>query len=204
MTAVAGCFCFFLFQGRLELETITFRICFAAWLPRRFSGFFSVSVFPGPFFFCSCLNGVSVRVFVGLSVLGFPPLGVGWGVLGVFFFSPLPLACLLLLAFALAFRCVGKLGGSARNGPDPPPALGLARVALPVSCWESSATRAEPQAGGVFGFIATPSTTMIAILFPRGGGIHPQQNLAVSSEPGFVGSLFCWFCHLGVGLRCRL
>ena len=82
----------------------------------------------------------------------------------------------------------------------PPPALGLARVASPVSCWESSATRAEPKAGGVFGFIATPSTTMITTLLPRGGGIHPQQNPAVSSELGFVGFFFV----VGLPLRCRL
>ena len=59
---------------------------------------------------------------VGLSVLGVSSLGVGWGVLGVSSFSPPfppPPCCLLRLASSLAARCLRKLGGSARNGPDP-------------------------------------------------------------------------------------
>ena len=136
------------------------------------------------------------------------PLWVGWGFPGVSSFSPRPLPpllCLLHLASSLAPRTVGQLGVVAGNGPDPPPALGLARVALPVSCWESSATRAEPKAGGVIGFTVTPSTLMIATLLPRGGGIPDP------TKPGrFVRAGFCWVSfvvlagHLGVGLRCRL
>ena len=112
----------FLFQGRLELQTITFRICFAEWFPPVFFGrFFCFRCFR--VLFCSCLNGVSVRVFCRPFRAWCFPFGVGWGVLGVSFFSPPfppPLACLLLLASALASRCVRKPGGSARNGPDPP------------------------------------------------------------------------------------
>ena len=167
--------------------------------PRWFPGFlFLVSVFPGPFGFrpkrrfCSCfLSAFPCLVFslsgwVGacLAFLLFPPF-------------PPPFACLLHLASALATRCKEPW----RLRPQwarPPPALGLARVASPVSCWESTAIRAEPRAGGVFGFIVTSSTTMTTTWLPRGGGIHPQQNPAVSSAPGFVG-----FFVLVLPLRCR-
>ena len=194
-TAVAGCFCFRV-SGTTRAQDDHLPHLLRGVVPPVFFGRFFVFWCSGSFLFlpkwrfCSCF----CRLFRAWCF----PSGVGWGVLGVSSFSPPfppppPPCCLLRLASTPAARCLRKLGGSARNGPDPPPALGLARVASRVSCWESSATRAEPKAGGVFGFIATPSTTMITTLLPRGGGIHPQQNPAVSSEPGFVGSFCCWF-----------
>ena len=151
-------------------------------------------------FCCFGLNGASALFLSAFPCLVFPPLG-RVGVCLVFLLSPPlppPLACLLHLAPSLATRCKEPW----RLRPQwtrPPPALGLARVAFPVSCWESTAIRAEPRAGGVFGFIATPSTTMTTTWLPRGGGIHPQQNPAVSSEPGFVG-----FFVFVLQPRCRL
>ena len=111
----------FVFQGRLEHKTITFRICFVAWLPPCFSGV--LLCFGVPARSCFCLNGVSVRVCVGFSVLGVSP--PGWGGVCLAFPpflppSPPPPCCLLRLASTLAARCLRKLGGPARNGPDPP------------------------------------------------------------------------------------
>ena len=62
---------------------------------------------------------------------------------------PPPLCCVVFCILrCLAPRMLRNLGSSARNGPDPPPALGLDRAASLVSCWESSVARSEPKAGG--------------------------------------------------------
>ena len=68
----------------------------------------------------------------------------------------------LLLFFAscisLSLLHLGKLGPWTRKPSRPPQPLVLARLASPVSCWESSVGRAETKGCGVTGGVVTPHT----------------------------------------------